>query len=313
MARDVMATGRTQQEPTATVVPAPTIGHREEEHRHRLPVRVHAPRGRWELRLGRIFRYLPFIGYLGLSVTTRRTRGTWLGYLWIPLRPALNLLAKGLVFGGMLHVQAGDRPYLIFLMAGQGAWDFFDKAVYWSFRTLQSERKLISSYQVPWVGAIAATVIPAAVDAAQYLVIGGIACVYYKLTQGSFFVDFGIHTIESLVGLILLALWAIGISLVVAPLVTKIRDLRYVLKYVLGFWLYLVPIVYPISYLPPKYRGIAEYDPITAPIELIKDGVLSSGRPSTVSLMTCMIGLLVIFPIGLLTTMSAERNAHAKI
>jgi uncharacterized membrane protein len=32
-----------------------------------------------------------------------------------------------------------------------------------------------------------------------------------------------------------------------------------------------------------------------------------------VSLMTCMIGLLVIFPIGLLTTMSAERNAHAKI
>src|SRR6185437_16033085 len=40
---------------------------------------------------------------------------------------------------------------------------------------------------------------------------------------------------------------AVGIALVTAPLIIRARDLRYVLKYVLGFWIYLVPIIYPIS------------------------------------------------------------------
>lgn len=295
----------------AAAVPlAPTRG-RSRDH---LPVRVHTPRTRRDFGILRLRFFMPLVSYIGWVMVTRRMRGTWLGYLWIPLRPALNLMAKGLVFGGMLKVASGDRPYIIFLMVGQGAWDFFDKSVYWSFRTLQSERKLISSFQVPWIGPIGATLIPAAMDAAQYVVIGAAACTYYKLTRGTFYIVTSVPlAIELVAGVLLLAAWAVGISLVLAPIITKVRDVRFLLKYALGFWMYLVPIVYPISFLPAKYQGLAEYNPITAPLEMIKDGVLSTGRPSAVSMMTCVIGLLVLIPIGLFTTAHAEREAHARI
>lgn len=240
-------------------------------------------------------------------------RGTWLGYLWIPLRPALNLLAKGFVFGGMLHVASGDRPYLMFLVVGQGAWDFFDKSVYWSFRTLQSEQKLISSYQIPWIGPILATIIPAAVDAGQYVVIGIIAAIYYRFTRGSFFVQLDTGCLESVLGALLLATWAIALSLILAPMIMKVRDVRFFLKYMLSFWMYLVPIIYPISYLPAKYQRIAEYNPITAPLEMIKDGLLSTGPPSMISMLTCVVGLMIMLPLGLVLTARAERAAHARI
>jgi ABC-type polysaccharide/polyol phosphate export permease len=276
--------------------------------------RVHTPRRPFELRLGQVWAYRRAIPYLGWSVALRRFRGTWLGWLWFPLRPGLQILSRAFVFGGLLQVSSGTRPYLIFLLVGQAGWDFFDKAVYWSFRPLNTHRRILSGTPIPWAAAVVSALIPAGVDAAQYALFGGIASVYYKLTRGSFYIQLGFGSgLRLLLGILLLALWAVAIGLIIAPLIVKARDIRFMVRYVISFWYFLTPVLYATSSLPHQYRVLANYNPITAPIELIKDSLLATGKPGSTSLLISCIGLAVLLPLGLLVCSFFERQAHARL
>ena len=276
--------------------------------------RVYTPRKPFELRLGQVWAYRRVIPYLGWSVALRRFRGTWLGWLWLPLRPGLGILSKAFVFGGLLGVGSGTRPYLIFLLVGQIGWDFFDKAVYWSFRPLNSHKRIFNGTAIPWAVGVVSALIPAGVDAAQYALFGGIASVYYKLTRGSFYIQIGFGLGLRLVfGIVLLALWAVAIGLIIAPLVVKARDVRFIVRYVISFWYYLTPVLYATSSLPHQYRVLANYNPITAPIELIKDSLLATGRPGSTSVLISVIGVAILLPLGLFVCSFFERQAHARL
>lgn len=275
---------------------------------------VYRPRSSHDLGLARLWTYRSLVPYFGWSVVARRFRGAWLGWLWLPLRPALQMLTKGFVFGGMLHLGSGDRPYVIFLMVGQASWDFFDRAVYMSFRPLNTHRRILNNAPIPWAAPVLSSLLVAAVDAAQFVAIGGLASIYYKITQGSFYIDVGLGAgARVLAGTILLALWSMGAAFIVAPLVIKARDLRYIVRYVMSFLYFLTPVLYATSNLPAQYRAVAEYNPITAPIELIKDGLLSTGGPTMTSLFISVIGAAIVVPVGLALCSFFERQAHAQL
>jgi len=277
-------------------------------------IHVYKPRRGLELRLMHAWAYRHTIPYFGWSVVMGRFRGTWLGWLWVPLRPTLTMLSKGFVFGGLLQVGSGDRPYLIFLMVGQAGWDFFDKAVYWSFRPLNSQRRIMDKTPIPWAAGVVSALIPAGIDAAQYAVIGGIATVYYKFTRGSFYIEVGLGSgLRLLLGIALLVLWAVATGLIVGPLVVKARDVRFIVRYLISFWYYLTPVIYATSSLPGRYRVFANYNPITAPIDLIKDGLLATGGPPAISVMVSLLGLAVALPLGLLLCSFFERQVHARL
>ena len=50
------------------------------------------------------------------------------------------------------------------------------------------------------------------------------------------------------------------------------RDVRRLAGTVLGVWYFLTPVVYPIGEIPAGWRFLASLNPITAPIELFKQG-----------------------------------------
>jgi len=110
--------------------------------------------------------------------------------------------------------------------------------------------------------------------------------------------------------------WLLGVIAlvpIVGPLIVKARDVRYIIRYVLSFWYFLTPVLYATSNLPSKYRVFSEYNPLAAPIELIKNGLLGSGGPGHSSMLVCLIGLAVMLPAGLLTASHFERQVHARI
>jgi lipopolysaccharide transport system permease protein len=289
-------------------VAGPAGARRVPAHRR---YRVHAP-NRWhDVHLLDLWAHRHVIVAIGWAYATRMFQGLWLGWLWLPLRPTMQLLQRGLVFGAMLKVGSGDRPYLVFLLVGQASWDFFDRAVWWNLRSFRRARQL-KRVRLPWITAVVATVIPAAIDAAYYCVVAVIVCSYYKLTQGSFYITFSHATWQALLGVALLGVWIIAVGSLAAPLVYKIPDTRYLLRYLLGFLVYLTPVIYPTSSLR-GFQVIAEYNPLTAPIELIKNGLLQTGAPSGGSMLACLVGLVVLLPIGLLAVARTQRSADASL
>jgi ABC-type polysaccharide/polyol phosphate export permease len=277
--------------------------------------RVHSPRRAFELRLGAIWAHRKVLPYFGWSVIKRRFAGTWLGWLWIPLRPALNMFSRGFVFGGMLHLGSGDRPYIIFLMVGQASWDFFDRAVYWGFRGIRTQQRALRVMPIPWAAAVASSLFLAALDAIPFVFVGFLASCYYKLTKGSFYIAVSsFRDVANLCfGLVLLVAWGYAMALIVGPLIMVVRDVRYIVRYAIGFWYFLTPVLYAVSALPPKYQGLAVYNPVTAPIEFIKDSLLGTGAPAGASVLVSVVGVVVLLPLGLLFTSYFERRAHARI
>jgi homopolymeric O-antigen transport system permease protein len=288
-------------------VPVPT---RRDVHGRR---RVYTPRRALDLRVRHALHFPRTIGHFGWVFVTRKTRGMWLGILWVPLRPALDMLSKGFVFGGLLAVQSGDRPYLIFLTVGTAAWTFFERAAYWSFKGPQIHRRIIGRSQVPWLTITFAAFIPATVEALLYALTAIITLFYYLFTQGVFYLTLDKTTFFSVIGAAMLALYAIAWGTITGPLVVKIPDMRFVLRYVLSALYFVTPIIYATTKIPEQYRAIAEYNPLSAPIELFKYGLIGTGPPTSASIVTSVVGLATLLPLGLILVSRIERGSHRRL
>src|SRR5438874_183627 len=79
------------------------------------PVRVIEPwRSGVRHRLVDLWHDRGMLPYYGKQYVERRYRNTWLGWIWLPLRPILTVASQVLFFGSFLQVGGGDRPYIIF-------------------------------------------------------------------------------------------------------------------------------------------------------------------------------------------------------
>ena len=254
------------------------------------------------------------IPYFGRRFLERRYARTVLGWIWIPLRPALDVGARVLLFGGFLGVASGDRPYFMFFIIGMAAWVLFERTAVWALRALEVNRALLSRAYVSRLAALLAAVVPGALDFLLYLGIAAIGAGYYLLSDGTSYLFFGFRaTAEVAAGLVLLVLYGLAIGLWTSVIAAEARDVRFFARYVFGFWYFLSPVIYPINTIPERYQGLAELNPITAPIELVKDGLLSTAPPTLSSLLVSLATLTVLLLGGLWFFARSQRPGVERI
>lgn len=286
---------------------------RNSSNRHRLPHRVHKPKGAFHVGVLETLRYPRIIAHFGWIYVIRKFQGMWLGLLWIPLRPTLDLLSRALIFGGFLQVGSGDRPYLIFLTVGLSSWMLFDRAAFWGFRGLQLHMRVLRRTRIPWLTTILSAWIPAAVEAMLYAAVGIFVAIYYQIAHGTSYFFINKLTAVSVLGCLLLLLCGLTLSLWTAPLVRKIPDLRFVIRYLLAFWLFVTPVMYVPSELPERFRPLFVFNPLSAPVEMVKYGLIGTGAPTASSVATTLLVLAVALPLGLLYLRRDERGEHERL
>ena len=93
-----------------------------------------------------------------------------------------------------------------------------------------------------------------------------------------------------------------------SPLAARARDVRRLAQYVLGFWYFLTPVIYPIDEIPSDYRFLASLNPVTAPIETIKVGLLDIGEVTVLGVAVFFGALVVVGAVGLHLFSRRERR-----
>jgi lipopolysaccharide transport system permease protein len=260
-------------------------------------------------RLAEVWHDRRLLPYFGRRFVTRRYQNTWLGWIWLPLRPGLDMLSKGFFFGGVLQVQSGNRPYIIFFTFGSCGWVLFDSMNKWGIRGIRMSNRFVRKAYCPRLPRLLGIVFPAALDLLLYTIVAIVAVFYYLATRGKLYVYPSAHVSIALAGIVLLALWGLTIALWMAPFTLTARDIRYGFNYLTQLWYFVTPIAYPISSMPPKYQPIAELNPLTAPIEMVKYGFLDTAAPTTKELISSFIGLSVFLIGGLIVFSRMERAA----
>jgi ABC-type polysaccharide/polyol phosphate export permease len=274
---------------------------------------VRRPLRRISLRWVPLRTHLELAGHFGHNYVKKYYMDTFLGLIWIPLRPLADVFLRSLLFGSFLQVSSGGQPYLMFLVVSSIGWFFFERATYWGYRSLQYNYRYYRAMPVPWLPAITGTVVPAAVQGVIYFTIALAVALYYYVTEGKFLITVGAGTLYALLGLTLLLLYAWMLGLFLGPLVRVARDVRLLIPYPLALLYVLTPIVYTVDTMPAKYQAVALYNPLTAPIEFIRHGLLGLPLPEQASVLSCVGVLVATIPIALLLFARAERASHVRL
>jgi len=201
----------------------------------------------------------------------------------------MNMIVFTIFFGHLAKVPSDGLPYPIFVYTALLPWQFFSGGIGSSGNSLVANSNLISKVYFPRM------IIPAAALGAgclDFLIAFGmliLMMVYYGIYPG-----LGILHFPFLMALVAVA--ALGVGMILAALNVAYRDFRYVIPFLVQFWLFATPVIYPVSIVPEKWRWLINLNPMAGLITGIRSSLLNLPLSWTDILIsgTMSIGLFVI-------------------
>jgi lipopolysaccharide transport system permease protein len=105
---------------------------------------------------------------------------------------------------------------------------------------------------------------------------------------------------------------ALGISLWTSVPALQARDVRFTLNYVLGFWVFLTPVLYPLN-VPARYSWALTLNPMAAIVNAFKYGVLGLPVLNVRDLGIAAVSIALVFASGLWFFSRAEGDAADRV
>lgn len=253
-------------------------------------------------QLTEIWTYRGLIGNFAQRELRGKYKGSALGQLWSLLNPLATLGIYALVFGFFLRFQpplAGNgtlRNFAVYLFTGLVAWNFFNAIVTGSIAALAGAGPLLKKIYfppfAPVIGGAGATLYQAGIEM-------GLLVVVMVVLQN---ISWTILLLPVL--LAMLALFALGIGLLLAMLNVKYRDVAYLTTIGLNLLFYATPIIYPISKVHDQRHkhelivSLYDLNPLTQFVEGFRDVVYDLTVPSATRLLTLLVVSVVVFFVG---------------
>ncbi|MBC6610242.1 ABC transporter permease [Hymenobacter sp. BT507] len=201
---------------------------------------------------------------------------TVLGPLWVLLQPILTLFTYVLVFGKVVGISTGGLPPVLFYLAGIVLWNLFNDTFLGIASTFRENAQLFSKVYFPRL------IVPFA-RLSGYLLHFGIQfglllCVllYYLVFQ-SIKLPPASGLLLVPVCIILTGLLSLGLGLLFSIITAKYRDISYIISMVIRLFMFLTPVIYPVSYVSDKWRWLVELNPLTPLFELFRLALLGEG------------------------------------
>jgi lipopolysaccharide transport system permease protein len=260
-------------------------------------------------RAQEVWRYRYLLRHFGVQALQRTYRRTVLGWLWLFLRPLGPIVIGTLVFGRLLNVPSDSVPYFLFFLVGTASWNLFEHSLLWATRSIERNRRLMRKLYFPRIILPIASVVPAL---SQFLIYLGLilgSVVYYFFVEGKLYLMLRPQLLLALTSAVLAVVFALALGLWTSILAAQARDVRFTLRYVLQFWLYLTPVIYPLSAIPQRLHWLVSLNPMAALVETFKWGILGVGQFKPYSLVTAMAIICLTVASGLWFFHSAETTS----
>lgn len=236
-------------------------------------------------------------------------RSTLLGQLWSLANPLTQMLVYTFVFAFVFRVQSepGDPSgvdiYALYLLCGLIPWSLFQSAVTSGMSSLVSNANLINKVYFPRLIIPFSAIIATAYNSLFEFLVLTVAL----LLAGSFVLPW---LPLALLVVVTLLVFATGLALALSIANLYFRDTQYLLGVVFQVWMWMSPIIYPITLVEERsdaigplwgtditLLGIYEINPlvhfITVFRELMYDNRLPNG-PDSIACVLWAVGALIV-------------------
>ncbi len=234
---------------------------------------------------------------------------TILGPLWFLIQPLLTTIMFMFVFGGIAGISTDGIPQAVFYLGGLVCWNYFQDCLSKCSDTFNANQAIFGKVYFPRLvvplSIVISNLIKMAIQLALFL---AVYCYYFA--SG---VHFNINATILLVPLLIIMLGCLGLGfgMIISSMTTKYRDLRFLISFGVQLWMYITPVIYPLSVMKdtyPKYIWVLVANPLTAIIETFKYAFTGVGIFDWLYLGYSFVFTIVVLILGIIIFNKVQRN-----
>jgi len=263
-------------------------------------------KGWMNLNLREIFRYKDLILLFVKRDFVIFYKQTILGPLWYIIQPLFNTLVFTLIFGKIAKIPTDGVPPFIFYLSGTIVWAYFSSCLNQTGQTFLSNAQIFGKVYFPRITVPISIALTAVFQfAIQFMIFLGFL-IY--MIWGGLDIDININVLMLPLIVLHMAILSIGVGLIISAVTTKYRDLSFVMGFFIQLWMYMTPIVYPLSAVPEKYKFLILCNPMTAVIESFRSIFLVSSSFTINNLLLSIVITIVVFFFGMIIFNRNEKT-----
>ncbi|MCB1182880.1 ABC transporter permease [bacterium] len=250
---------------------------------------------------GEFWQYRELLMFMVWRDLKVRYKQTLLGVAWAVIQPLVSTLIFFLFFGKMAKMPSDGVPYPVFAYLGMVGWTFFSGATSYASNSLVNNSQLLTKVYFPRLVIPTAGVLSLLPDFLIGAVVGVVIMLVYGVPLVWTFLLWPLMLVP-------LTMVTLGVSLILATLNVRYRDIKYAIPFILQMWMFLTPLIYPTSIIPEKFRFLSLMNPMTGVIDAFRSLALPD-RPVNWETLGISVGIgLVILIAGLVHFRRAERE-----
>ncbi len=234
---------------------------------------------------------------------------TILGPLWYLIQPLFTAITFTIIFNNVAGIKTGETPSFLYNLAGIIVWNYFTTCLNETSDTFKKNAGIFGKVYFPRLIMPLSIVVSNLLKLSiQILIFVGFYIYYYligvNLSLNSFVVLFPILVI-------LMGILGLGLGMIISSLVTKYRDLSFLIGFGVQLLMYVSAVMYPIALIKeklPEYGWLVEYNPLAYIIEASRFMLLNEGVVSLFGILYTIIVTVVVFFVGLLIFNKTEKS-----
>ena len=261
----------------------------------------------FSLNLKEVWKYRDLIVLFTKRTFVLTYKQTILGPVWIFLNPLLSSIIYAFVFGGIAGIQTDGVPQILFYLCSNAIWSFFSTCVTKNATTFTANAGVFGKVYFPRLTTPISNVLSSIIQLCVQMILV-IAFLIYYLAVGEVSPNWFFWLLIP-VELIHLGLLGLGFGIIISSLTTKYRDLSILVTFGVQLWMYITPIVYPMSQLDNGLiKNVLMVNPVTAPVELIRYAILGEGTIMPLYLIISWVITVFVMIFGIMIFNKVEKT-----
>jgi lipopolysaccharide transport system permease protein len=255
----------------------------------------------WVIPVGELWAYRELLYFFVWRELKVRYKQTAVGAAWAVLQPFLTMLIFSLFFGKLAHIPSGGLPYPVFYYSALLPWMYFAASLQNATNKIVENQHVITKVYFPRLLLPISGTLTGLVDFGISFLMFVAIMIYYRIHPGWAILMLPVF-------LLLAVLTALGVGLWLSALNAIYRDVRYVVPFLVQFWMFASPVAYPSSLVPAKWRWLYGLNPMAGVIEGFRWSLTGAGDPPSRLLLVSSGMVLTVLAGGLIYFQKMETT-----
>ena len=267
------------------------------------------PKSGWfDLHLKEVFAYRDLIFLFVKRNFVSKYKQTVLGPAWAVIQPLLTTVVFTLVFGNIAGLAPDGVPSFVFYLSGTVLWTYFSNCLTQTANTFVANSQVFGKVYFPRLTTPISQVLTSLINFFIQFVMYVLFWAYFAVTGSGVHLTAWAFAVPLVVLEVMLL--GLGVGIIVSALTTKYRDLAIAVSFGVQLWMYISPVVYPLSSLDnsPRLQMLMRLNPMTAPIEVFRMGTLGTGTVEVGNLIYSLLFTAAALVLGVVLFSRIEKT-----